>query len=330
MMEEGFRPRGGLGIIKCDLLHIEFFHEDKFDESFERLIAEINFIEKKLGIKSGKLHFFPINSYIVLLDVVSIPPVGVSTSSLTTLTTMTSSSGNDVNFRSEFNAIISEHITATNESSLRRENLNEEEFRRSLDKFIQEFSPETLQSFQNNQSNDVDNSQKQENDNDRLIQHLVEEQNRFAEFVRIQQEKNDFNEQHLLDNDERLAAFKRFEKKQEEHNAYMPRRHFIQNEELKSLVFDQQRDCASLRLEFSRRQQEQERNNRILEQLLQQVQQLTDLVVTQQQQHAQQLTELHTTQQQQHQENRFNFDIFNKLCQTIILLWILIILLQHQ
>lgn len=42
MMEEQFRPRGGLGLIKSDLKHIEFYDDDKFDESFEELTTEID------------------------------------------------------------------------------------------------------------------------------------------------------------------------------------------------------------------------------------------------------------------------------------------------
>lgn len=53
-MEDNFIPCGGLGIIKRDLKHIEFFYEDKFDEKFEELIGEINAIEVGLGIRPGK------------------------------------------------------------------------------------------------------------------------------------------------------------------------------------------------------------------------------------------------------------------------------------
>jgi hypothetical protein len=54
MMEDKFIPRGGLGIIKSSLKHVEFFYEDKFNEKFEELISEINAIEAGLGMRSGK------------------------------------------------------------------------------------------------------------------------------------------------------------------------------------------------------------------------------------------------------------------------------------
>ena len=54
MMEENFRPRGGLGIIKCDLKHTEFFYEEQFDDNFETLINEINAIEVGLGMRTSK------------------------------------------------------------------------------------------------------------------------------------------------------------------------------------------------------------------------------------------------------------------------------------
>ncbi len=54
MMEEKFRPRGVLGFIKSDLKHIEFFDEEKFDESFEELISEIDAIQAGSETRSSK------------------------------------------------------------------------------------------------------------------------------------------------------------------------------------------------------------------------------------------------------------------------------------
>ena len=59
MMEEQFRPRGGLGLIKSDLKHIEFYDENKFDESFEELTTEIDAIASGSQTASRKKkHFF--------------------------------------------------------------------------------------------------------------------------------------------------------------------------------------------------------------------------------------------------------------------------------
>ena len=58
MMEKEFRPRGGLGLIKSDLKHIEFFDEDKFDESFDELTSEINAIRAGSRTTASKRKLF--------------------------------------------------------------------------------------------------------------------------------------------------------------------------------------------------------------------------------------------------------------------------------
>ncbi|CAF1501347.1 unnamed protein product [Rotaria sordida] len=341
IMEEGFRPLGGLGIIKGDLKHIEFFNEDKFDESLEQLINEINCIERKLGMRSE---------------------ANLSTQAningMSPLTTITSSPFNDMNFYDRFNTIISEHILSIQTSHLGRDKLNENDFRKILYKLIQEFSPETLQSFQNNQSSVIDDEQQQENDNDHLIQHLLQCNERLAENIRIQQENYINTQQYLLDQNERLAAFIRFQQRQDQNNAHLLQRHFNQNDELISIVRTQQEQQQFSNqnkqlAQITRKQQEQERNYHISEQLLQRVDQLTQLLVNQQQQHSRDIEALHqlinrsferneslqTTidqrltpqDRQEHKEGRFylNFDTLSKLVQTIILLWTLIILLRN-
>lgn len=54
MLDEEFRPDGGLGMAICDRLYIEFFDENKFDENFEDLIITINAAEAGLNLTSGK------------------------------------------------------------------------------------------------------------------------------------------------------------------------------------------------------------------------------------------------------------------------------------
>ncbi|CAF1196041.1 unnamed protein product [Rotaria sordida] len=274
------------------------------------------------------------------------------------LTTITSSPFNDMNFYDRFNTIISEHILSIQTSHLRRDKLNENDFRKILYKLIQEFSPETLQSFQNNQSSVIDDEQQQENDNDHLIQHLLQCNERLAENIRIQQENYINTQQYLLDQNERLAAFIRFQQRQDQNNAHLLQRHFNQNDELISIVRAQQEQQQFSNqnkqlAQITRKQQEQERNYHISEQLLQRVDQLTQLLVNQQQQHSRDIEALHqlinrsferneslqTTidqrltpqDRQEHKEGRFylNFDTLSKLVQTIILLWTLIILLRN-
>jgi hypothetical protein len=54
MMEETFRPCGGVGTIKADTKHIEFFNEDNFEKNFEQLITAINGIRAGTDLPSGK------------------------------------------------------------------------------------------------------------------------------------------------------------------------------------------------------------------------------------------------------------------------------------
>ncbi|CAF3575151.1 unnamed protein product [Rotaria socialis] len=345
MMEENFRPKGGLGIIKSDLKHIEFFYEDKFDESMEKLISEIKFFARPLeDTRTTEANMGQLSS-----------------ETTTTATTMTSPSTNHTNFCARFNTIICEHILSVQNRYLRRENLNENEFGKVLHTLIQEFSPESLQSFETIEPIVNENRHQQEIDNDRLLQHFLQRNEQFAESIRMQQHYNDHIQQHRYGLDERLAAFLRFQEKQEQENTRFSQIHVNHNDRLISIVDVQQRNYASIQQQYanqnellahiSRKQQEQERNNRISEQLLQHVEQYTQLFVNQQQQSARDTAALYqlinrslerneslesiinhrlTPQaQQEPAEGRFNFDTLNKLIQTIILLWILIILLKN-
>jgi hypothetical protein len=60
-MEESFHPKSWLGIIKGSNVHIDFSSPDNFDESFEQLIRQITFIERKLSLQSRKLDFNQLN-----------------------------------------------------------------------------------------------------------------------------------------------------------------------------------------------------------------------------------------------------------------------------
>jgi len=170
-----------------------------------------------------------------------------------------------MDFRDRFNAIITEHIESIKKCRLRRENLGETEFGTVLRRLIEECSPETLESFQNDQSDKGEGRQIQERDNDHLIQHLLENDKRLEELTRIQEETYTRIQQHLVDHDERLVAFMRFQKEQEHAR-------LNQNEHLMSFFHIEEM-----------RQQGQERNDRILGQLLQRIEQLTEFVIRQQQ-----------------------------------------------
>ena len=240
----------------------------------------------------------------------------------------------NIDFRDRLNFILSQNIESIKNCQLQRENLNERELRVVLRELVKAFSPETLQLFQNNQPDNVNDRQNQERDNDRFIQHLLENDKKLVELTRIEQENYARHQQHLLDSDERLAASIRFQEEQERKRACVAQDRY---EHLTSLI---------------RVREEHDRNDRISEQLVQHIQQLTELVVQQQRQHAGETETLHqlvhqalennksmtmrknneesTTSPdiQQQQGYHFNFDLFNKLVQTTVLLCTLLVLLK--
>jgi len=226
-----------------------------------------------------------------------------------------------MDFCDRFKAILTEHTLSIRNWHLRQGNLDETELNTVLRRLIQEFSPETLQSFQNDPSNGIVDRPIREGDNDRLIQHLLENNTRLAELVRIEQENHARIEQHLLNQDDRLAAFQRFQQRQEQEHV---RLNF--NEHLLSLFHTQEVQ-----------QQGQERNDRIVGQLVQQIGQLTELVINEQQQHARQMETLHqlvnrsfeaSSNSQQQQASHFDFNTFKNLIQIIVLLCTLLVLLK--
>jgi hypothetical protein len=241
---------------------------------------------------------------------------------------------NQLDFRDRFNAIITEHIVSIRDFHLHRENLDENQYGIVLRRLIQEFSPETLQSFQNDPSGGVVRSQIQERDNDRLVQHLLDNDRRLAELARIQQENNARIQQHLLDQDERLAALQRFLDRDGRIN---------RNEHLTS----------PFRIP-EMQQQGQAGNERIVGQLLHRIEQLTEIVVQQQQEHVRNTESLRQpvnrslennellrrtydqasassgTEQQQQQGFHFNFNTLRDLIQTTVLLCTLVVLIRNR
>jgi len=224
-----------------------------------------------------------------------------------------------MDFCDRFKAILTEHALSIRNWHLRQRNLDETELSTVLHRLIQEFSPEILQSFQNDPSNGVVDRPIQAGDNNRLIQHLLENNTRLIDLIRIEQENHARIEQHLLDQDDRLAAFQRFQQRQEQEHV---RLNF--NEHLLSLFHIQEVQ-----------QQGQERNDRIVGQLLQHIEQLTELVIKQQ--HARETETLHqllnrsfeaSSDAQQHQASYFDLNTFRDLIQIIVLLCTLLVLLK--
>lgn len=53
-MEEGFKAKGSLGLIKSDRKHLKFYDETKFEENFRELLAEIKYLKQKWETETGK------------------------------------------------------------------------------------------------------------------------------------------------------------------------------------------------------------------------------------------------------------------------------------
>lgn len=280
----------------------------------------------------------------------------------TVITTTSSSSSDDTDFCNRFNTIISDHISSIQKRHLRRDTLNGNELNKLLHTLVQEFAPDTLNSFQDVQSTVNENRQQQETHSDHLIEQLLHRNEQFAEAIRIQQQQHHTHTQQFLENmDERLGAYIRFQERQERDSARFSQIHVEQNNHLISLMRAQQEQYQGFSLmeqnlihhreqlaQISHRQQEQERNNQITERLLQHAENFTQLLVNQQQQHVRDINSLHqiinqssernqplqrTNAHAEHEilRNRFNFDFntLNKLVQTIVLLWILIAFLRN-
>jgi hypothetical protein len=67
-MEKSFRAQSWLGIIKGSNVHIDFSTPEEFDLSFEELIRQITFVERRLSLQPRKklfsyLHRFVIDSF---------------------------------------------------------------------------------------------------------------------------------------------------------------------------------------------------------------------------------------------------------------------------
>ena len=56
LMEKDFRAESWLGIIKGDNVHVDFSEPEQFDESFEQLIRQINYVETRLSIQPRRCH----------------------------------------------------------------------------------------------------------------------------------------------------------------------------------------------------------------------------------------------------------------------------------
>jgi hypothetical protein len=58
LMEKSFRAQSWLGIIKGSNVHIDFSTPEDFNLSFDELIRQITYVERKLSLQPRKIFFF--------------------------------------------------------------------------------------------------------------------------------------------------------------------------------------------------------------------------------------------------------------------------------
>lgn len=60
-MEKDFRAQSWLGIIKGANVHVDFSNPDAFDSSFNELIRQIDFVERRLSVRPRTFDFFSLH-----------------------------------------------------------------------------------------------------------------------------------------------------------------------------------------------------------------------------------------------------------------------------
>lgn len=226
----------------------------------------------------------------------------------------------EINFR--FNAILIEHMLTVRRLFDRRINHNEAELWEFVRRLIQEFSPGTWQSFENDQNNDATNREPQEGDNTRLLQYLFRNN---ESLLRQLHENHASIEQYTADRNERSVN--------------------IQNsqQELMNTQHDSEEHLMPMVNTRSTDQQTEEQNDRIIERIQQDIMDLKQLIVNQQEQHAQDMESLRQSMTQTaeassnrttQQQSMFGFNVgsLTNLLQTIVLLCTLLVLFKtvHQ
>ncbi|CAF2708983.1 unnamed protein product [Rotaria sp. Silwood2] len=159
LMEESFRAESWLGIIKGSNVHIDFSLLENFDQSFEELIRQITYVEKKLSLQPRRT---PAPSSMVN----PMKSVTMSTSH-----TAASTSTNDVNSR-RFDAIIREYKESIKKKRHHVDRLKRNELSGLIVKLRQELFTETSQVLSDSDRSDEEDEKQQNNDN-QLLEHLL-------------------------------------------------------------------------------------------------------------------------------------------------------------
>ncbi|CAF3657426.1 unnamed protein product [Rotaria sordida] len=156
LMEQSFRAQSWLGIIKGSNVHIDFSSSEDFDQSFEELIRQITYVEKKLSLQPRRT---PAPSSMVN----PMKLVSMSTSHATAATHT-----NDVNSR-RFDDIIREYKQSIKKKRHQLTRLKRNELSDLIVKLRQELFTETSQVLTDSDRSDEED-EKQHNDN-----HLLEQ-----------------------------------------------------------------------------------------------------------------------------------------------------------
>ena len=179
LMEQSFRAESWLGIIKGANMHIDFSDPNEFQQSFEELIRQITYVERKLSLQPRKiLSFERTISRTLSLGRTPAPgpmanPMRAAIMSTQETSTSTSTLTNDVNSR-RFDAIIREYKREIKKRDHHLNKLKRNELSDLIVKLRQELFTETSQVLSDgDRSEEEDEKQTNNSTDDQFLQQLL-------------------------------------------------------------------------------------------------------------------------------------------------------------
>ncbi|CAF1133056.1 unnamed protein product [Adineta steineri] len=159
LMEKSFRAQSWLGIIKGSNVHIDFSESEDFDQSFNELIRQITYVERKLSLQPRRTP--APGPMINPMKLLSMPPQPSVASTFT----------NDVNSR-RFDAIIREYKQSIKKKRHHLTRLKRSELSDLILKIRQELFTETSQVLSDGERSDEEDEKQNNNNNNNNEQYL--------------------------------------------------------------------------------------------------------------------------------------------------------------
>lgn len=175
-MEKSFRAESWLGIIKGANMHIDFSDPEEFQQSFDELIRQITYIERKLSLQPRKI--LPNRTTIsqkVSLGRTPAPGPMVNPMKFAITTTPSSSTStltNDVNSR-RFDAIIREYKRSIKKRNHQLSKLKRSELSDLIVKLRQELFTETTQVLTDGDRSEEEDEKQTNTTDDLFLQQLL-------------------------------------------------------------------------------------------------------------------------------------------------------------